>query len=39
VVDGPSTGSGTGTPGGIRADQLGFGTLPRTVMVEVTKKF
>jgi outer membrane receptor protein involved in Fe transport len=39
VVDGPSTGSGTGTPGGIKADQLGFGTLPRTVMVEVTKRF
>ncbi|MDF2640387.1 MAG: TonB-dependent receptor [Novosphingobium lindaniclasticum] len=39
VVDGPSTGSGTGTPAGIKADQLGFGTLPRTVMVEVTKKF
>jgi outer membrane receptor protein involved in Fe transport len=39
VVDGPSTGGGTGTPGGFKADQLGFGTLPRTVMVEVTKKF
>ncbi|HUD28106.1 MAG TPA: TonB-dependent receptor, partial [Novosphingobium sp.] len=39
VVDGPSTGSGTGTPAGVKADQLGFGTLPRTVMVEVTKKF
>ncbi|AXB76068.1 TonB-dependent receptor [Novosphingobium sp. P6W] len=39
VVDGPSTGGGTGTAGGIKADQLGFGTLPRTVMVEVTKRF
>jgi outer membrane receptor protein involved in Fe transport len=39
VVDGPSTGGGTGTPAGLKADQLGFGTLPRTVMVEVTKKF
>ncbi|WP_232492358.1 TonB-dependent receptor [Novosphingobium kaempferiae] len=39
VVDGPSTGGGTGTPAGVKADQLGFGTLPRTVMVEVTKKF
>ncbi|MGF7155348.1 TonB-dependent receptor [Novosphingobium gossypii] len=39
VVDGPSTGSGTGTPAGVKADQLGFGTLPRTVMVEVTKRF
>jgi outer membrane receptor protein involved in Fe transport len=39
VVDGPSTGGGTGTPGGIRADQLGFGNLPRTVQVTVTKRF
>ncbi len=38
VVDGPSTGSGTGTPGGIKADQLGFGTLPLTVMFELTKR-
>ena len=39
VVDGPSTGGGTGTPAGIHADQLGFGTLPRTVQVQVTKSF
>jgi iron complex outermembrane recepter protein len=39
VVDGPSTGSGTGTPAGIRADQLGFVNLPRTVRVQVTKRF
>lgn len=39
VVDGPSTGGGTGTPAGIRADQLGFGNLPRTVQVTVTKRF
>lgn len=39
VVDGPSTGGGTGTAAGLRADQLGFGTLPRTVMVEVSKRF
>ena len=39
VVDGPSTGGGTGTPGGFPADQLGFGNLPRTVQVEVTKRF
>ncbi|MDT0575978.1 TonB-dependent receptor [Croceicoccus sp. F390] len=39
VVDGPSTGSGTGTPDGVFADQLGFGSLPRTVRVEVTKRF
>ena len=39
VVDGPSTGSGTGTPAGVPADQLGFGNLPRTVQVELTKRF
>ena len=39
VVDGPSTGSGTGTAVGTKADQLGFGSMPRTVMVEVTKRF
>ena len=39
VVDGPSTGSGTGTPAGIPADQLGFANLPRTVRVQVTKRF
>ena len=39
VVDGPQTGSGTGTATGVRADQVGFGSLPRTVMVEVTKRF
>ncbi|HLY54301.1 MAG TPA: TonB-dependent receptor [Stellaceae bacterium] len=36
VVDGPSTGSGTGTPAGVPADQLGFGNVPRTVMLQVT---
>jgi iron complex outermembrane receptor protein len=36
VVDGPSTGSGTGTAAGVHADQLGFGTLPRTVQMQVT---
>ncbi|QQN73430.1 TonB-dependent receptor [Croceicoccus sp. YJ47] len=39
VVDGPSTGGGTGTPGGFPADQLGFGNLPRTVQVELTTRF
>ncbi|MDE2619798.1 MAG: TonB-dependent receptor, partial [Sphingomonadales bacterium] len=39
VVDGPSTGGNTGTANGIRADQLGFGNLPRTVQVQVTKRF
>ncbi|MCH7628020.1 MAG: TonB-dependent receptor [Proteobacteria bacterium] len=33
VVDGPSTGGAT------HADQLGFGNLPRTVQVTVTKRF
>lgn len=39
VVDGPSTGFGTGTAVGTKADQLGFGSLPRTVMVELIKRF
>lgn len=38
-VDGPSTGSGTGTTSGVLADQLGFGSLPRTVMLQVSTKF
>ncbi|HEX7929675.1 MAG TPA: TonB-dependent receptor [Sphingomicrobium sp.] len=39
VVDGPSTGSGTGTPAGIAADQVGFVALPRTVQVQATFRF
>ncbi len=39
VVDGPSTGSGTGTAAGIPADQLGFANLPRTVQIQLTKRF
>ena len=39
VVDGPSTGSGTGTNHGVYADQLGFGNIPRTVQIEVTRHF
>jgi iron complex outermembrane receptor protein len=39
VVDGPSTGSGTGTAGGITADQAGFGTLPRTVQLRLSTRF
>ncbi len=39
VVDGPSTGSGTGTAGGVYADQLGFGNVPRTIKAEVTFRF
>jgi outer membrane receptor for ferric coprogen and ferric-rhodotorulic acid len=38
-VDGPSTGSGTGTANGLRADQLGFGNLPRTVQVQLTVRY
>ena len=39
VVDGPSTGSGTGTPAGVHADQLGFGNIPRTVQIQFSTKF
>jgi iron complex outermembrane receptor protein len=38
VVDGPSTGGGTGTAAGLHADQLGFATLPRTVMLQVSTR-
>jgi len=38
-IDGPSTGSGTGTALGIHADQQGFGSLPRTVMLQVSSHF
>ncbi|MDE2410345.1 MAG: TonB-dependent receptor [Sphingomonadales bacterium] len=34
--DAPNTGSGTGTAAGIRADQAGFVSLPRTVKLQVT---
>jgi outer membrane receptor protein involved in Fe transport len=39
VVDGPSTGAGTGTDNGTLADQAGFGTLPRTITVRLSTKF
>ena len=39
VVDGPSTGSGTGTAAGVPADQLGFGNLPRTLQFQVSARF
>ena len=39
VVDGPSTGGASGGVTPAHADQLGFGTLPRTVMVQVTTRF
>lgn len=39
VVDGPSTGGGTGTAAGVQADQLGFGNIPRTIMFTAQVKF
>ena len=39
TADGPSTGSGTGTAGGVFADVLGFAALPRTVQVQFTGRF
>lgn len=39
VVDGPSSGTASGGVTGTKADQLGFGTLPRTVKIEVIKRF
>lgn len=39
VVDGPSTGGASGGATSAHADQLGFGTLPRTVMLQLTTKF
>ena len=39
VVDGPSTGGASGGATPAHADQLGFGTLPRTVMVQLSTKF
>ena len=37
--DSPSTGSGTGTPAGIRADQNGYGNLPRTIQLQLSVNF
>lgn len=39
AFDAPATGSGTGTPAGIRADQLGFVNMPRTVTLQVTYRY
>ncbi|HUD90700.1 TonB-dependent receptor [Sphingobium sp.] len=39
AFDGASTGSGTGTATGVRADQIGSGALPRTVQVRVSTRF
>lgn len=38
-ADGPSTGSGTGTAGGVHADALGFAARPRTVQLQFTGRF
>lgn len=38
-TDAPNTGSGTGGTAGVLADQIGFATLPRTVMVQATFKY
>ena len=39
AVDGPSTGSGTGTAVGVTADQAGFAALPRTVQLNLTVRY
>ena len=39
VLDQPSSGSGTGTPVGISADQVGLVDLPRTVRAQVTFRY
>lgn len=39
VVDGPSTGAGTGTANGTLADQVGFAANPRTVEFRLTTRF
>ena len=38
-VDGPNSGAGTGTATGVHADLFGFGAVPRTVEIQVTKNF
>jgi outer membrane receptor protein involved in Fe transport len=39
AFDAASTGSGTGTAAGVRADQAGLAALPRTVQVRITTRF
>ncbi len=39
VQDGPNTGSGTGTEAGVFADQVGFVSMPRTVSLQLKKRF
>lgn len=38
-TDAPNTGSGTGGTSGVLADQIGFATQPRTVMLQATFKY
>lgn len=37
--DGPSTGTGTGTPQGVMADQMGLGNIPFTIALEASYWF
>ncbi len=39
VVDGPSTGTPGGTADSVFADQLGFGNVPRTIMLQLLTRF
>ncbi len=39
VLDLPNSGSGTGTAGGVSADQIGLADLPRTVRLQVTFRY
>lgn len=38
-IDGPNTGSGTGTLSGVLADQVGYSGLPRTVQLQATFRY
>ncbi len=39
VLDLPNSGSGTGTPGAVSADQIGLADLPRTVRLQLTWRY
>lgn len=39
VQDQPNSGSGTGTPAGIAADETGLVSLPRTIMFQITARY
>lgn len=38
-LDAPATGSGTGTPGGVLADQRGYVNIPRTIQLQITYRY